>query len=71
VHAGCVKFDDAFFIRQSAESHRLIVGIELLMLTPAMTASRVSAFWRVIISYALATPRMPLAEAMTTGGAAK
>src|SRR6185436_2787195 len=38
------------------------------MLTPAMIASRVSAFWRVIISYARATPRMPLAEAMTTGG---
>src|SRR2546423_7734922 len=40
------------------------------MFTPAMIASSVSAFWRVIMSYALATPRMPLAEEMTTGGAA-
>src|SRR5690349_22030403 len=41
------------------------------MLTPAMMASRVSAFCRVIMSYALATPRMPLAEEITIGGPAK
>src|SRR3954469_341987 len=40
------------------------------MLTPAMMASRVSAFCFVIISYARATPRIPFADAMTTGGAA-
>src|SRR3954467_6145508 len=38
------------------------------MLTPAMMASRVSAFCFVIISYARATPRIPFAEAITSGG---
>src|SRR5438552_5037595 len=42
-------------------------GSSSSMLTPAMMASRVSAFCRVIMSYARATPRMPLPEATTTG----
>src|SRR5688500_308770 len=37
------------------------------MFTPAMIASRVSALFRVIISYALATPRSPFDEAITAG----
>src|SRR5438105_2579317 len=45
-------------------------GSSSSMLTPAMMASRVSAFWRVIMSYARATPRMPLADETTTGGPA-
>ena len=45
-------------------------GSSSVMLTPAMMASSVSAFWRVIMSYAFATPRMPLAEEITIGGPA-
>src|SRR6266550_2767669 len=45
-------------------------GSSSSMLTPAIIASRVSAFCRMIISYARATPRMPLPDATTTGGPA-